>query len=106
VNYWALKHNDMKNSRGFTVVGDDRSQGNGWGHIASQLPTAIGKILYVPIMNGAVFAIDWNAPKLDETALVSINDLGPAGEAWNRASLSFSDGRLYAHTIKGIICIE
>jgi outer membrane protein assembly factor BamB len=106
VNYWALKHNDMKNSRGFTVVGDARSQGNGWGHIASQLPTAIGKILYVPIMNGAVFAIDWNAPKLDETALVSINDLGPAGEAWNRASLSFSDGRLYAHTIKGIICIE
>lgn len=106
VNYWALKHNDMKNSRGFTVVGDERSRGNGWGHIASQLPTAIGKHLYVPIMNGAIFVIDWNAPKLDENALISINDLGPAGEAWNRASLSYSNGRLYAHTIKEIICIK
>lgn len=106
VNYWALKHNDMKNSRGFTVVGDERSRGNGWGHIASQLPTAVGRHLYVPLMNGAVFVIDWNAPKLDENALISINDLGPAGEAWNRASLSYSNGRLYAHTIKEIICIR
>lgn len=106
VNYWALKHNDMKNSRGFAVVGDARSKGNGWGHHASQVPTAVGRRLYVPIMGGAVFVIDWNAPNFDESALVSINDLGPAGEAWNRASLSYSNGRLYAHTIKEIICIK
>ncbi len=105
VNYWSLKHNDMKNSRGFTVVGDIRSKGNGWGHIATQIPTAIGKRLYVPIMGGSVFVIDWTAPKLDEKALIAINDLGPAGESWNRASLSHANGRLYAHTIKEIICI-
>ncbi len=56
-------------------------------------------------MGGSVFVIDWAAPKLDEKALVSINDLGPAGESWNRASLSFGGGKLYAHTIKEIICI-
>ena len=106
VNYWSLKHNDMKNSRGFVVVGDLRSKGNGWGHIATQVPTVVGTRLFVPIMGGSVFVIDWAAARLDEKALVSINDLGPAGESWNRASLSYSDGRLYAHTIKEIICIK
>jgi len=38
--------------------------------------------------------------------LGSLNELGPAGEAWNRASLSFSEGRLFAHTIKEVICIR
>ncbi len=106
VNYWALKHNDMKNSRGFVMVGDIRSKGNGWGHVATQVPTVVGKNLYVPILGGAVFVIDWDAPKLDERALLAINDLGPAGESWTRASLSFADGSLYAHTIKELIRIR
>lgn len=106
VNYWALKHNEMKNSRGFVVVGDERSKGNGWGHIATQIPTVVGEHLYVPIMGGAVFVVDWNAASLDEKAWVAMNDLGPAGESWTRASLSFAGGRLYAHTIKEVICIK
>lgn len=105
VNYWALRHNDMKNSRGHVVVGDIRSKGNGWGHYASQLPTVVGKHLYVPTMNGTVYVLRWDADRLDENALVAINDLGPAGQAWNRASLSYADGHLYAHTIKEILCI-
>ena len=105
-NYWSLIHNDMKNSRGFEVMGDERSRGNGWGHVATQVPTAIGEHLYVPVMNGTVYVLKWNAEKLDENALISINDLGPAGGSWNRASLSFADGRIYAHTIKEVICIK
>jgi len=39
------------------------------------------------------------------TALISISDLGPAGETWTLSSLSFSNGRLYARTLKELICL-
>ncbi|NQV28240.1 MAG: hypothetical protein HQ518_28130 [Rhodopirellula sp.] len=45
-----------------------------------------------------------NAPSLDENAPVSISDLGPVGETWLFSSLSFSDGKLYARTLKELIC--
>ena len=101
----AKFHNDMKNSRGFVVMGDPRSQGNGWGHHSTAIMTSIGGKLYVPIMNGTVFVLQADAKKLDQKAILAINDLGPAGGSWNRASLSYSDGKLYAHTIKQVICI-
>ena len=37
--------------------------------------------------------------------VVAINDLGPLGTAWTRASLSCAGGRLYAHTIDAVIAI-
>ena len=98
--------NSMKNSRGFTVFGDKRSKGSGWGHIASATPTVAGEHLYVPVMNGTVFVIRWNASSLDARAVVDINDLGSAGESYHRASLSFSEGRIFAHTIRELICIK
>ena len=102
---WALRHNQIRNSRGLLVMGDDRSQGNGWGHIASPSPIAIGDHLYVTSMSGLVYVLRWRAERWDEKALVAINDLGPLGDAWTRASLSYADGRLYAHTIREIIAI-
>jgi acetyl esterase/lipase len=105
ITKWAFALNDMKNSRGHVVMGDARSQGNGWGHQASALPTAIGDYLYVPVMTGNVYVLRHAAETLDENALVSINDLGPIGQSWTRASVSYSNGRLYAHTIKKLICI-
>lgn len=101
----AFAQNDMMNSRGYVVFGDKRSMGNGWGHIASPSPSVAGDNLYVPIMSGTVYVIRWNADKLDENAIVAINDLGPVGRSWTRASISFSGGRAYAHTIRELICI-
>jgi len=101
----AIAPNDMKNSRGFTVVGDKRSHGNGWGHIAAPTPSVAGDQLYVPVMNGTVYVINWGAETLDENAITSINDLGPAGRSYTRASLSFAQGKVYAHTIRELICI-
>ena len=101
----AIALNDMKNSRGFKVVGDKRSHGNGWGHVASPTPSVAGDHLYVPVMNGTVYVIALNSSKLDEDAIVAINDLGPAGQSWTRASVSFSKGRAFAHTIRELICI-
>ncbi len=102
----TIKPNSMKNSRGFTVFGDARSQGSGWGHIASATPTVAGAYLYLPVMNGTVFVIAWNADSLVREAVVDINDLGPAGESYHRASIAVADGRLFAHTIRELICIK
>ena len=106
IQQWAFAPNEMKNNRGFVVMGDKRSMGNGWGHHASQLPTVIGDNLYVPTMSGTVYVLKWNAEQLNEHAILAINDLGPVGQSWNRASLSCAQGRLYAHTIGAVICIE
>lgn len=97
--------NDMKNSRGLVVFGDKRSKGSGWGHVAAPSPTVAGSNLYIPVMNGTVYVIDWDAKTLDENAIVAINDLGLAGQSYTRASLSFAGGKAYAHTIKELICI-
>ena len=86
-------------------MGDKRSTGNGWGHIAAPTPSVAGPNLYVPVMNSTVYVIDWNAGKLDEKAIVAINDLGPAGQSYTRASLFFDGGRTFAHTIRELICI-
>lgn len=105
INQWCFEPNDMKNSRGFQVMGDARSRGTGWGHHASQIPTAVGRHLFVPIMNGTVYVLDLSVSAWDETAIAAINDLGTVGRSFNRASLSSSNGKLYAHTIREIVCI-
>ncbi len=105
ITKWAFKENDMKDAGGHVVMGDQRSKGNGWGHHASQLPTVIGDYLYVPTMAGTVYVIRWGNEVFDENAIIAINDLGPVGKSWNRASLSFANDSLFAHTIDGLICI-
>lgn len=97
--------NSMTNSRGFVVFGDKRSKGSGWGHIAAPSPTISGDNLYVPVMNGTVYVLNWNTETLDEKSIVAINDLGLAGQAYTRASLSFSNGHVFAHTLRELICI-
>ena len=97
--------NEMKNSRGFVVMGDPRSRKNNWGHHASPIATAAGNVLLLPAMDGKVYVFDSDAEALNDNALLSVNDLGPDGKAWARASVSISSGRLYAHTIREIICI-
>jgi len=105
INQWCFTPNDMKNSRGFEVMGDARSRGTGWGHHASQVPTAVGNRLFVPVMNGTVYVIASDSDTLNEKSIIAINDLGLVGKSFNRASLSFAGGRLYAHTISELICI-
>lgn len=100
----ALK-NDMRNADGFRATQDRRNAGNGWGHVSAASPIVVGDLIYMPTMIGMVYVLKWNAEKLNEDALVSISDLGPAGETWSLSSLSFADGRLYARTLKELICI-
>ena len=105
VSYLSLIPNDMKNSRGFEVMGDSRSRSNGWGHHAAAIPTAVDSTLYIPILNGTVYVIDAEAEQLDLSAILAINDLGPAGKTYTRSSLTFANGRIYARTIRSLICL-
>lgn len=101
----AALENDVKNNAGFVVCQDRRAKLNGWGHVSAASPIVIGKHLYMPTMIGMVYVLRWDAPQLDESALVSISDLGPAGQTWTLSSLAYSDGRIYARTLKELICI-
>ncbi|MBM79394.1 MAG: hypothetical protein CMJ78_02215 [Planctomycetaceae bacterium] len=105
LSYASLRRNAVRNSRGLQVMGDARAQQNGWGHTASPLPTAFGNRLFVPILCGIVFAIQADAEVLDEKAILSINDLGPLGQSFTRASITTDGYRSYAHTIREVICI-
>ena len=97
--------NDMRNAKGFLATQDKRNAGSGWGHCSAASPTVIGKHIYFPTMVGMVYVLEWDAPVLDEKALVSISDLGPAGETWSLSSLAFCEGKIYARTMKELICI-
>ena len=105
ITQWSFRPNEMKNSRGFVVMGDKRSRGNGWGHHASAVPTVCGDHLFIPTMSGTVYVLAHDSATLDERSIVAINDLGPIGKSWNRASLSFAHGCVFAHTIREVICI-
>ena len=97
--------NDMKNAEGFRATMDKRNAGSGWGHVSSAPPIVVGDLIYFPTMVGMVYVIKWNAEKFNEQALVSISDLGKAGETWSLSGLAYADGKLYARTMKELLCI-
>lgn len=97
--------NSPRNAAGF-AVGDKGHQGTGWGHISAASPTLIGRYLFLPVVTGTVYVIDTQAESLNPDAIVAINDLGPGGETWSLATITYSRERLYAHTMNEVICIE
>lgn len=94
-----------RNAAGF-AVGDKGVNGTGFGHISAASPTRVGPYLFLPLVTGTVHVIDTRIDSLNPDALVAINDLGPGGETWTLASVTYSGGRLYAHTMTEILCIE
>ncbi len=97
--------NDLRNAEGFLVTQDKRNAGSGWGHVSAPPPIVVGKNIYFPTMVGVVYVLRWDAKILDQRALLSISDLGLAGETWSLSGLSYANGRLYARTLKELICI-
>ncbi|MCR9200003.1 MAG: PQQ-binding-like beta-propeller repeat protein [Planctomycetaceae bacterium] len=101
----ADRGNDPRNAQGF-AVGDKGHQGSGWGHISAASPTRVGRYLFFPVVTGTVYVIDSEIDELSPEAIVAINDLGPARETWTLASVTYAGGRLYAHTMTELLCIE
>jgi hypothetical protein len=93
------------NSRGIDVAGDPRSKRTGWWWCFNGNTIAINQYLYFTFMCGNVQVIDGQAENFDETALVSMNDLGKFGETWSVNTPSYSNGRIYHRTMKELICI-
>lgn len=106
VRLWGKGHpaNRPLNASGF-AVGNKGHNGTGWGHISAASPTAVGHHLFLPTVTGTVHVIDTNVEELSPESIVAVNDLGPGGETWSLASLTFAGGSLYGHTMKEIICI-
>jgi outer membrane protein assembly factor BamB len=97
--------NDMRNAGGFKATKDKRNAGSGWGHVSSAPPIVVGDRIYFPTMVGMVYVLKWNADSLDESALISISDLGRAGETWALSGFAYADGKIFARTLKEMICI-
>ena len=68
-------------------------------------PIVVGDLIYFPTMVGMVYILKWNVKTLDEEALVSISDLGRAGETWSLSGLAYMEGKIFARTLKEMICI-
>lgn len=105
ISYVSYEPNRVQNSRGLTVMGDDRSQGNGWGHHASAIPGAAASTVYMPIMSGMVYTHEATADAFARDS-VRISRLGPLNQAWTRSSLSFANNCVYARTITELICLQ
>ena len=88
------------------AVGDKGQSGTGWGHVSAASPIRVGRFLFLPVITGTVYVIDTEVTSLGPPAIVAINDLGPGTETWSLAALSYANKRLFAHTMKEIICIE
>ena len=101
----ANPRNQPLNAGGF-AVGNKGHTGSGFGHISAASPVRVGKHLFLSLVTGTVHVIDTETKRLSPDSLVAINDLGPGGETWSLASLSFAGNRLYAHTMREILCIE
>ena len=99
------RENRPLNANGF-AVGDKGHNGTGWGHISAASPTKVGPYLFLPVVTGTVYVIDTRQASLSPQSIVAVNDLGPGGETWSLASLTFANGRLFAHTMKEVVCIE
>jgi outer membrane protein assembly factor BamB len=97
--------NQPLNAAGF-AVGDKGHNGTGWGHISAASPTVVGHYLFLPVVTGTVYVIDVHVDQLSPRSLVAVNDLGPGGQTWTLASLTYANERLYAHTMKEILCIQ
>jgi outer membrane protein assembly factor BamB len=106
IRHWGMgMQNRPTNASGF-AIGRKGHNGTGFGHISAGSPILVGKNLYFPVVTGTVYVIDSSVERLDSSALLAVNDLGPAGETWTLSSFSYSAGKLFMHTMREIICIS
>ena len=106
---WEEKNvkNDTLNARGIDVGAvDPRSKKSGWGHVSAATPIAINDKVYVSTMTGLTYVLQADAKDFSPDSILAINDLGLGGHTWSLAQLATANNRIYAHTLKGIICIE
>jgi PQQ-like domain len=104
--YGISQRTSTLNAQGQDVAAEDRSRTDGW-----EIPAfwgnavAVNDRIYVTTMLGITYVIDSKAAVLDESALLAVNDLGPAGETWSLNAISYDQGRIYHRSLKEVVCI-
>ncbi len=93
------------NSRGMKTANDRRSTGDGWGHVTAGSPIAVNDYVYFSTMIGMTYVVDSQQAVFDESALVSINDLGSAGSTWSLSSPAYANRKLYHRGLRHVVCI-
>lgn len=96
---------ETKNIRGLDVTFDKRSQRDGWTWNFNGNPILINEKLFFTTMSGIVYCFDTSSEAFDESALLSVNDLGAKGETWTLNTPSFYNGKIYHRTSKQLICV-
>lgn len=92
--------------KGRNVAPEDRSRTDGWQIPAFfGSPTAVNGRLYMGTMLGITYVVNSRAKVFDQSALLSINDLGPSGETWSLNSISYAGGHLFHRSLKEVVCI-
>lgn len=97
---------DSKNSRDIITSNDKRSLGDGWGHVTLGSPIAVNQYVFFSTMIGMTYVVNSQQKIFDESALVSINDLGAAGETWSLSTPSYSKGSIFHRGLKEVVCIQ
>lgn len=97
---------DASNSRGMKTAMDRRAQRDGWGHVTLGSPIAVNEYVFFSTMIGMTYVVNAQSEIFDGSALVAINDLGPAGKTWSLSSPSYANGKMYHRGLKYIVCIE
>jgi hypothetical protein len=93
------------NARGIDAAGDERSRRDGWTWNFLPAPVSLDGKIYFTSMLGVTYVLDGKARTLDAAALLSVNDLGTAGQVWSLNTVSAANGRLYHRSMKEVICI-
>lgn len=101
----TVQKNDGLNSQGQMHSSDNRTRGDGFQKCFLGSPTMVNNYIFFTNALGIVYVIDANAEKFDQSALVSVNDLGKKGETWSVNSLTYANGKLFHRTMKEVICI-
>jgi len=96
--------NKAINSRGVNV-GSRKSEGDGWGHFTCGSPIVVNGKVYFSTILGMTYVINSKAEIWDESAIIAINDLGPAGNTWSLSTPSYSNGKIYHRGLKYVVCI-
>ena len=104
--FGKVQPNNTRNSRGFDVAQDPRIKLGGFTKSFLGAPTVVNDRIYFTSMTGLVYVLDANAKTFDRSAILAVNDLGPAGETWTVNSITYADGRLYHRTMKEVVCIS
>lgn len=104
--YGVALRTESKNAQGIDVATEDRSRMDGWETPAFWgSPVAIDNKIFFTTSLGTTYVIDATSKTLDETAILSVNDLGPLGKTWSQNSVSFDGKRLYHRTARELIAI-